>query len=146
MKKALNTRTLREWLGLTQLDMGALMGYNMATINYIEAGTRPISPRFEEIILSKFGVNPGWWRGADDEAMFLGQEPRYTDEYMPNRLRFILHRVREDEGITDKDIADKVGLSTATIRDILNGNMGISPEIIDRFSETFHINKEYLVN
>jgi transcriptional regulator with XRE-family HTH domain len=51
---------MRQRLGLTQSQMGALIGVSRRTVQSIELGTMPMSERIAYAICEKTGVRPDW--------------------------------------------------------------------------------------
>lgn len=67
-------RTLRRELGMTQDQLGEVLGVKKSTLSMIETGKAALSNRNKQILIQKLNINPEWLESGSGE-MTRGVEP-----------------------------------------------------------------------
>ena len=60
-----NVKAIRTFLGLSQDEFGALIGYDKTYVSKIESGVAPATPKFVQALVDRFGVKVQDMYGLD---------------------------------------------------------------------------------
>lgn len=71
-------RTLRRALGMTQDQLGEVLGVKKSTLSMIETGKAALSNRNRQILIQKLNINPDWLESGRGEMIDSGVSHDYT--------------------------------------------------------------------
>lgn len=123
-------RALRKNKGLNLEELGALTGLSPTYISEVERGEKVASISALRAITEVFEVPISLFIGNKRKQSVVGQK---------------LRNARVNRGITQKELAEITGLSTAMITHLENGKVQASLDSIEKISESLGISICYLI-
>jgi len=72
--------------------------------------------------------------------------PVWEREVPPTHPGEILREILEDEGLTQKKLAEEIGVSFRAVNELINGKRGITPEMALRLSRRFKTTPLFWLN
>lgn len=128
-----NIKKFREDRGLTQAQLGEIVGRGDSTVRMWELGSS--EPDSETLLkLSEcFGVSVGCLLGKDDG----------TEKISVHKTR--LKELRESKGLTLRELAEALGVDFSTLGHIENGRSNFSIESLQRACAYFGVTTDYML-
>ena len=102
--------------GLTLKELAALMGVNYSHLCSVANGRRPRTPDLREKVMSVLGEVPG-------------QGIVYRQGGIVNGESTCIRERAREKGLTQKDLAEQVGVSEGYMSDVCRGRRNMSPAV-----------------
>lgn len=124
--------------GKMQKDLAAVLGVTDNTVSYYVGGKR--SPSTEQLIeIAKYlGVTSDYLLGIDS---LNAHNINYSRDVFPERLKFL----REKCGMSCAALAEKIGVTGASIGYYERGERTPNIEILQSLCKTFEVSADYLL-
>lgn len=151
MKFGDRLREQRKACGLTMEELGKKIGVTGAAISRYELGQREPSFRGIELLAEALNVSPAFLQGYELPAEVTSKYPPFPEalasSFLNGKTGDNIRRLREEKGLTQKELADRAGLSTKDIRVFEDDTSMAFPleEDIRKFSEIFQVDPKYIL-
>lgn len=148
MKKQLQSNSvyikdLREYLELSLNAFGKPLGYSGTHITRFERGGQEPTEDMIALICKVYEVDPGYFRG---ELSVKDAVKKTTKAEMCRMIGGRIKAVRLERGLTQRELAQLVGLSDIHVCNIENGAFNISRKSAEKLAEVLGVGVEWLLN
>lgn len=134
-------KALRKEAGLTQKDMARNFGTSQPSYQQWESGKRTPNSDNLEKLANFFNVSTDYLIGLSDTKTTAQAIE------IPNTSTFAqrLKALRKEAGLTQKEIAEQLGIKQPTYAQWENGRVKPKAETLEKFSNFFNVSTDYLL-
>ena len=126
----LRLKEARKKLGLSQKERAEKLEVSAAYLSLIETGRQPLSVPIAEKLYRLYGTDFEW--------LYYG---KHAETSAGGRLKAI----RKQLGLTQKELAEKLDISSAYIGFMETGHMEISRPTIEKMEMLFGVRRQWLI-
>jgi len=137
-------KALREAKGLKQREMADIMGVKLRQYQRYEYGEIGVPLDVLDFFAGYFGVTLDYLLGREEK--FSGEEEEAAeDKNYSVELGKRLKPLREAKGLTQREMADIMGVKLCRYQCYEYGEIGVPLEVLDFFAGYFGVTADYLL-